>query len=228
MEKLGGFCRSGSDARRRCPNQGTTIVYFVILNNQLTEWFASECGVRQGDILSPTIFGIYINDLITEIKHLDLGIKVNDEKICTLLYADDVVIIGNSEEELQSMLNVVSSWGKKYRIRFSAKKTAVVHFRQPHIPQTQVPFYMGSQIISSAENYKYLGVFLNEHLDYKVMANNLADAGGRALGAIINKYLCIKGLGYYTFTKLYTTCVCPVLDYASEIWGLQKSQTYMD
>ena len=36
---------------------------------------------------------------------------------------------------------------------------------------------------------------------------------------ILHKYKQIKGLGYYTYSKLYQSCVCPVLDYASEIWG---------
>ena len=66
---------------------------------------------------------------------------------------------------------------------------------------------------------KYLGVILHEHVDFGVAAEVLAGAVGRALGSILHKYKRIKGLGYYTYSKLYQSCVCPVLDYASEICG---------
>ncbi len=54
-----------------------------------------------------------------------------------------------------------------------------------------------------------------------VTANVLADAGNRALGAIINKYKQINGLGYYTYTKVCNSCVCPILDYSAEVWGFK-------
>ena len=47
----------------------------------------------------------------------------------------------------------------------------------------------------------------------------LASSGSRALGSVLNKYFAVDGLQYATFYKLYSMCVCPVLDYASEVWG---------
>jgi hypothetical protein len=70
--------------------------------------------------------------------------------------------------------------------------------------------------------YKYLGIVINEFIDYNVIAQILADAANRALGSIINKYKKINGLGYYTYTKLFQSAVCPILDYASEVWGYKK------
>ena len=63
---------------------------------------------------------------------------------------------------------------------------------------------------------------INEFVDYNVTAKMLADAGGRALGSIICKYRKLNGLGYNTYSKLYDTCVCPVLDYGSEVWGFKN------
>ena len=50
----------------------------------------------------------------------------------------------------------------------------------------------------------------------------MADAANRTLGAVRNKYKKINGLGYYTYTKLFQSSVCPILDYASEVWGYKK------
>ena len=63
---------------------------------------------------------------------------------------------------------------------------------------------------------------LNDTIDFNVIANVLADAGGHALGAIINEYNKLGGLGYYTYTTMYNAGVCPILDYAAEIWGYKE------
>ena len=52
-----------------------------------------------------------------------IGIKINNKDIAILLYADDIVIITNSEEKLQKGLDIVSSYGKKLRCKYNTKKT---------------------------------------------------------------------------------------------------------
>ena len=70
--------------------------------------------------------------------------------------------------------------------------------------------------------YKYLGMTLNEFLDYQVCALELAEAGGWALGGIISKFKTFKNIGFNTFTKLYHTGVVPINEYESGIWGFQN------
>ncbi len=63
------------------------------LNDMFTYWFSVNSGVRQGDNLSPTLFGSIVNDLATFIKNLNKGVQVGTDKISILLYADDMVLI---------------------------------------------------------------------------------------------------------------------------------------
>ena len=79
----------------------------VKLNNIFTKWFDTTTGVRRGDTLSPTLFNIFLNDLITDLK-LFSGIETDDFSLSVLCYADDIVILCDSEEKLQSMLNHVA------------------------------------------------------------------------------------------------------------------------
>ena len=191
----------------------------VDVNGNITNWFSADVGVKQGDGLSPTLFGIYVNDIITEISEMDVGIEIGDRKMSILAYADDIVVLGKSEEELQNILDVVGNWGKKWRMKFNCAKSNVIHFRKHSVPRTNFAFNLGGYEIDIVDNYKYLGVPMNENLDYSFTANKFASAGSRALGSIVNKYKKLNGLGYYTYTKLYNSCVCPVLDYCSEVWG---------
>ena len=82
----------------------------VKINENLTPWFVTNNGVRQGDCLSPTLFSCFINDLATEIKALNIGIPDQESFINVMLYADDVVILSENKEDMQTMLNVVDNW----------------------------------------------------------------------------------------------------------------------
>ena len=60
---------------------------------------------------------------------------------------------------------------------------------------------------------------MNENLDFCESAQELAEAGGRALGSLISKFKVHKNIGYHTFTKLFDHGVKPITDYCSSIWG---------
>ena len=72
----------------------------IQLNNLFTDWFDVYSGVRQGDNLSPTLFGYLINSLASHIKSLGRGIKLGNDVISILLYADDMVLIADNETDL--------------------------------------------------------------------------------------------------------------------------------
>jgi hypothetical protein len=196
----------------------------VNLNGFFTTWFNSDLGVKQGDVISPTLFGLFINDLIKEINGLNLGIPVGNIKISALAFADDIVVLGNSEQELQEILNTIANWGSRWRMSFNCTKSNVVHFRKKNTPKTKFDFTLGGLQLNIVDKYKYLGVILNDTLDYSYTAEALASAGGRALGAIINKYKKANGLGFYTYSTMYKSCVYPILEYSSEIWGYKEYQ----
>jgi hypothetical protein len=69
----------------------------VKVNDNITEWFDINSGVRQGDSLSTILFGLFINDLITEVKAFNLGVNVNDIIVYIMAFADDIMIIAQNE-----------------------------------------------------------------------------------------------------------------------------------
>ena len=77
----------------------------VRINDFHTEWFEVKCGLKQGCSLSTLWFNLYIIDLITHIKAFDVGIDIGDEKVAIMLYADDLLLIGQDELELQWLLD---------------------------------------------------------------------------------------------------------------------------
>ncbi len=194
----------------------------VNVNGYVTDWFETEYGVKQGDCLSPSLFSLYINDLVSDLNINAVGIENNEFSIKCLLYADDIALIGNSVNDLQCMLNTMYEWCKKWQMKVNPGKSKIIHFRTNRIQKTEFSFKYGDVSLDVVDRYKYLGIVFDEHLDYNVTAAVLADSAGRALGAIYNKFKLNKGFGYSTYTKLYESGVTPILDYCSGVWGYNK------
>ena len=117
----------------------------VSLNGFQTEWFNCTNGVRQGDNLSPTLFSIFINDLANEIKEANRGIPVNDDNICLLLYADDIVLLEENENDMQHVLDILWKWCEKWRINVNISKSNIMHFRRDQLPRSTFNFKIGNQ-----------------------------------------------------------------------------------
>ena len=73
----------------------------IRLNGTFSEYFDVQNGVRQGDSISSTLFSIFINDLVTNLKSLQMGIEIAKTfTICCLLYADDLALIAKKRNRL--------------------------------------------------------------------------------------------------------------------------------
>jgi hypothetical protein len=101
----------------------------VSVNQALTDWFNVNSGVKQGFILSPTLFAMFVDDLVQKINPKQLGGNCQTCSLSTLLYADDIVLIAPSAENLQQLSNVGVEWCSTWGVNLNLKKTNIVHFR---------------------------------------------------------------------------------------------------
>ncbi len=92
-----------------------------------------------------------------------------------------------------------------------------MHFRGPAELVSDFQFYFGEKRLNYANNYKYLDLFLDEHMDFLKGTTLLAEAANRASGGVIGKTKTLRDIGFTAYTKLYQACVCPVLDYAAGV-----------
>ena len=87
----------------------TTVSSSVRINGLKTDWFDVKTGLRQGCCLSPLLFNCFVNDFACKLKALDIGTDIgNGQKACIMLYADDIVLLTETETDLQLMLNLLS------------------------------------------------------------------------------------------------------------------------
>ena len=76
----------------------------------------------------------------------------------------------------------------------------------------------GDNQLNLVQKQKYLGIFLDDHLNFENCATVLSESAGRALGGVIHKFKSLKDVGLNTFNKIYES------SHTSEIWGYQDVQ----
>ena len=196
---------------------GTTAC--VRVNNQYTDWFDTSIGVRQGDCLSPTLFSLFVNDLLKVLKDLNVGVRVGEEKVGCLAYADDLVILAENEADLQEAIQVLQEWCAQWQLIINSEKSNIMHFRRRNTPKTGFNFQLGEDSLEVVGRYRYLGLALDEFMEFGDAVEVLANSAGRALGGMIGKFKELGIMGITTYTKLFTSCVTPIMDYGAGVWG---------
>ena len=157
--------------------------------------------VPQGSVLGPTLFNIYVNELVL----------ITSNK--TTLYVDDSKLIGpaNTPSACQSLktdLNQMCSWVKRWLLEFNTEKCKVIHFEynnpQQQYLMTQNPW--SHHILEHVQEERDLGVIVDSQLKFSSHSQKISANASRALGII--KY-SITSRSRHVITKLYKGLVQP-------------------
>ena len=122
-------------------------------------------GARQGGILSPYLFSIYVDDLSEQLNECKTGCKFNDLLVNHLMYADDLVILSPSAVGLSMLLKACEKFGVHHDVKFNAKKSVVMIFRSKTMRDLVLPdLNMYGEKIQEVTKTKYLGLIITNDL----------------------------------------------------------------
>ena len=202
----------------------------VLLGQGLSDFFTIEVGLRQGCLLSPILFDLFLNDLVKELNSLKKGVKVGHQKISILLFADDIALIADSKEDLELLLKTTYEFSLKWRFKFNYDKCAVIEFdNSAHEPfvygnckedcSCGHHYRFGMNLIQQVLVYKYLGADLDNRLSFTSMRTRLAAKARINLGRIWAMGLRSGYLSVKAAINLWKALGLSILKYSSSIWG---------
>ena len=189
----------------------------VLLSQVESDWFYVSSGVKQGCILSPTLFNLVMRNLQDLLEKAKCGILFKEMLIPALLFADDIVLMANSDDELQKMLNIVDNFGKRWSLSFSEKKSKVMITGQ-RINKTKI-WKLGHLNLSEVYEYKYLGVYFSRSLKDNRHISNLKTKFTKLNGyiaSILSKHMDINRMEFGS--SLWHNVVMPSLTYGCGVW----------
>ena len=193
----------------------------IKVGNQISNFFSRTQGVKQGCILSPLLFNIFLSDFQKDIEKEEnepIDIAPGDPMGC-IIWADDILLLSKSELGLSNMLKTLKTYTEKNGMSINLDKTKVMIFNKNgrHIRKS---FPYGENKIESTRQYKYLGLLITPSGEIN---SGLKDLKDRALKAFM-KVKKKMGLLFQKFPlvslKVFETLVRPILLYASDFWGI--------
>lgn len=135
-------------------------------NSTLSASFGVSNGVRQGGVLSPILFTVYIDNLLNRLSHLNVGCHSGPYFAGSLCYADDIALISPSPSSLRILLSECEKFAKEYGIVFNAAKTQLICFRTDgKLPTSDYSFTFFGTSLRFSESVVHLGHLLHCSLD---------------------------------------------------------------
>ena len=195
-------------------------------NNNISEAFSCNIGVRQGECLSPFLFAMYVNDLEQELETNGVnGIDLGMVKLMLLLYADDIVLFGKSPEELQKSLNILEEYCERWKLTVNTMKTKIVVFRKGGKLPENLHFTYKREHIEIVNNFCYLGIVFTSGGSSFETQKTLSGQAQKAI-FILRKYLNnFTALSLTHIMDLFDKLITPILNYGSEVWGFYPAKS---
>ena len=181
----------------------------VCIKGVSSTWKFVTAGVPQGSILGPTLFLIYINDIVRE---LDSNIR---------LFADDTSLYivvenpANAALHLNADLLKIFNWALVWLVDFHPDKTVSFIASRKRLKPDHPPLFMGNTQIKEVKKHKHLGLIISSDGNWTPHISYICEKAWKRIGSLRkNKFLLDK----LSLLKLYTTYIRPLLEYANIIW----------
>jgi len=189
-----------------------------------SEEFETKKGVRQGCVMSPILFNLYLADIDERLKERGIGgVGIGRARIWSLAYADDIVLVANNREAMQDMTSTFKRFLMERKLELCADKTKMLVFNRKRKERKEI-WKWGDKRIEEVQTFKYLGFILNNKGNYKEHIKELYGKGRRAVRKVwgLGEKICRND--FRRRWILFRYLVQSVMAYGVEIWGWEEKE----
>ena len=196
------------------------------VGNEVSEWFPVRVGLRQGCVVSPWLFNLYINGVVREVnaRVLGRGLKLadgndNEWELNQLLFADDTVVVADSKRMLCQLVAEIGRVCERRKLRVNVGKSKVMRCTKNE-DGARLNVMLNGVVLEEVDQFKYLGSVIAANGGVEADVHHRVNEGCKVLGAL-KGVMKNRGLGMNVKKVLYEKVVVPTVMYGSESWGMK-------
>ena len=198
----------------------------VRVGDRESESFEVKVGLRQGCVMSPGLFNIFMDGVVREInarlEGRGLGLIGDDRqpwKLNQILFADDTALVADSEEALQQLVTEFGRVCRRRKLKVNVGKSKVMRCsNEDPVPGLQIQ--LEGEQLEKVDSFKYLGATVAEGGDVGKEVQHRVIEASRAMGGM-NKIFKNREVDMRTKRGLYESIIVPTALYGAETWGLK-------
>ena len=191
----------------------------------VTDAFSSDLGLHEGDVISPTLYLFFINDLLCEVWNKHPGVTLlgpsedSSNKAVAAMQADDFVAVCSSLAEAQAVAQTVYDYSIKWCFRLNSKKSALMHVAPNGVSDLVESGIMWNGVpVPVVSKYRYLGLLFENNCSWNAHLEEVLKKVEQRKNMFMplwkNRHIKVE-----VKRIVLLTCVRPIIEFGAEVWA---------
>ena len=188
--------------------------YCIRWNGVTSECFSIQNGVKQGGVISPLMFTLFLDSLCLRVINSKLGCHIGSKCVSILVFADDILILCPSRSATQKILNICHEFTEEVGLRFNPGKCKVILFGVEGIAHLS----LGGVLLKCESMGSHIGNLISNTGDH-IVFDEIINGISIKTNCIRRVFAC---LDYLSKSKLFNAQCCSL--YGIELIDLTSTQ----
>ena len=189
------------------------------------DWFLIRTGLRQGCVMSPSLFNIYMDAIMRKVTEDGAGgVMVGKERVVDLDFADDVALLADSWMVMAALVMKMEQVTQRFGINISAKKSEILYIGRGDSDVRVEDVRLRGQAMKAVDEFTYLGSVMASNGKFTQDIERRRAGATRAFGMLGRRLWGRREISVKVKMRIFNAVVLPVLLYGATAWALTRTE----